>query len=89
VIVANRAADAELKRVPSFEDCPDCKHHLSGMCQGGCMTYKVYADRSGRQPGQSDLIQIILPYPTVATTNREATGALGSADGSPEKGYGR
>ncbi len=34
----------ELKRQTSFPDCAGCKHHIEGTCQGGCMTYKVYAD---------------------------------------------
>lgn len=43
-IETHRVADMELKRQTSFPDCAGCKHHIEGTCQGGCMTYKVYAD---------------------------------------------
>ena len=44
VITRHRRADQLLKDKPSFPECVDCEQHLSRMCQGGCMTYKVYAD---------------------------------------------
>lgn len=43
-IVRHRVADQMLKQKPSFPECVDCDQHLSKTCQGGCMTYKVYAD---------------------------------------------
>lgn len=44
IIQQYREADLQLKSKPSFPECIDCKHHLDKTCQGGCMTYKVYAD---------------------------------------------
>lgn len=33
----------ELKETPSIEECISCKY-FAGQCQGGCLSYKVYAD---------------------------------------------
>lgn len=46
IIEANRMADSILKKKPSFPECVSCNYHLGNICQGGCMTYKVYADSS-------------------------------------------
>lgn len=44
VITRHRYADQLLKQQPSFPECIECEQHLSRLCQGGCMTYKVYAE---------------------------------------------
>jgi MoaA/NifB/PqqE/SkfB family radical SAM enzyme len=38
-----RNKDQALKQKVSFPECVNCKYHLNGTCQGGCMTYKIYA----------------------------------------------
>jgi hypothetical protein len=38
-----RDEDQALKQKVSFPECVDCKYHLNRTCQGGCMTYKMYA----------------------------------------------
>ncbi|ETR67652.1 MAG: radical SAM domain-containing protein [Candidatus Magnetoglobus multicellularis str. Araruama] len=44
-IESYREKDQVLKRTVSFPECIDCKYHLDRTCQGGCMTYKMYASK--------------------------------------------
>jgi radical SAM protein with 4Fe4S-binding SPASM domain len=44
IIKQHRQSDATLKQKPSFPDCVTCEQHLVHICQGGCMTYKVYGN---------------------------------------------
>lgn len=38
-----RAKEASVRREPSAEICKPCGYWRDGMCQGGCLTYKLYA----------------------------------------------
>jgi len=48
VIERHRYEDRLLKERPSFPDCVTCEYHLKQVCQGGCMTYKVYGEEPVR-----------------------------------------
>ena len=45
IIEHNREQDRILKERPSFPECVTCEQHLKRVCQGGCMTYKVYGGK--------------------------------------------
>ncbi|WP_063062494.1 radical SAM protein [Nocardia sienata] len=45
-IERHREHDRQLKQQPSFPECVTCEAHIKQVCQGGCMTYKVYGKES-------------------------------------------
>jgi MoaA/NifB/PqqE/SkfB family radical SAM enzyme len=38
--------ESVLRNVPSFESCPSCDNYKKKLCQGGCMSYKLYGDHT-------------------------------------------
>lgn len=41
-IIRNRCMCNNLKKIPSFSECTDCLLWKNNICQGGCLTYKLF-----------------------------------------------
>ncbi len=61
IIEHHRQQDALLKERPTFPECVTCEQHLKRTCQGGCMTYKVYAKNGTPGGGTSGASLKTLP----------------------------
>jgi radical SAM protein with 4Fe4S-binding SPASM domain len=60
----NREQDRLLREKPSFPQCETCDLHLKQVCQGGCLTYKVYQD-----PENRNTVRVPLPLASPGIKN--------------------